>query len=509
MQETKPVRCAVYTRKSTEEGLQQDFNSLDAQREAGEAYVASQKANGWVCLPDRYDDGGYTGGNMDRPALHRLLADIEAGRIDCVAVYKVDRMSRSLMDFARMMETFEKHGVSFVSVTQHFNTATSMGRLILNVLLSFAQFEREIISERTRDKIAAARRKGKWSGGAPVLGYDALREPSGSKLIVNPEEAERLRRIFEMYIECDSVLQTVHRLDELGWVNKTWTTKKGTQRGGKPFDKSTLFKLLTNVTYLGKVAYKDQIYKGEHEAIIDEALFRKVQAVLRHNHNTGGAFVRNKYGAVLKGLVRCKACGCGMSHHFATDRGKRYRYYVCVKAQKRGWANCPAPSLPAGELEEFVVNQIRALGRDDKLVVDAIRRTLKRLQDEIAELQEQRMAVVTRVKHLAAKVQELAKDPEAADEQAEVQDHLGEVERQATQIDDEIIKASRRLVDEDELFGAVEAFDPVWESLSPSERARIIHLLVKQVEYDAASETISVTFHPTGITTLSKEGAAA
>jgi len=503
------VRCAVYTRKSTEDGLEQDFNSLDAQRESAEAYIASQKAEGWVCLPDRYDDGGYTGGNMDRPALQRLLADIQAGKIDCVAVYKVDRISRSLMDFARMMEVFEQHSVSFVSVTQHFNTATSMGRLMLNVLLSFAQFEREIISERTRDKIAAARRKGKWSGGAPVLGYDILREPGGSKLIVNPEEAERLRQIFELYIERNSILQTIRRLDELGWVNKAWTTTKGRQRGGRPFDKSTLFKLLTNVTYLGKVTYKDQIYDGEHEAIVDEALFRNVQAVLRHNHNTGGAFVRNKYGALLKGLVRCKACGCAMSHHFATQKGKRYRYYVCVKAQKRGWANCPAPSLPAGELEEFVVNQVRAVGRDDRLVMEAIRQTQRRLQDEIAVLQEQRTAIANRVKHLTAKVQQMAVDPDAADELAELQDRLCEAECQATQIDDEIIEASRRLVDEDELFGAVEAFDPVWDSLSPGERARIIHLLVKQVEYDAASETISVTFHPSGIKTLTKEGAAA
>jgi site-specific DNA recombinase len=197
---TKParVRCAIYTRKSTEEGLEQEFNSLDAQREAGEAYIASQKAEGWVSLPERYDDGGYTGGNMERPALQRLLADIEAGKIDSVVTYKVDRLSRSLLDFARMMEVFDKHQVAFVSVTQLFNTATSMGRLVLNVLLSFAQFEREIIGERTRDKIAAARRKGKWSGGMPLLGYDV--DPQGSKLRVNEAEAIRVRAIFDLYL---------------------------------------------------------------------------------------------------------------------------------------------------------------------------------------------------------------------------------------------------------------------------------------------------------------------
>jgi site-specific DNA recombinase len=196
----RTIRCAIYTRKSTEEGLQQEFNTLDAQRESAEAYVAAQKHEGWVCLPDRYDDGGFTGGNMERPAVQRLMKDIEAGKVDCVVVYKVDRLSRSLMDFARIMATFEAHNVSFVSVTQQFNTTHSMGRLTLNILLSFAQFEREIISERTRDKIAAARRKGKFAGGRPVLGYDLLSSPTGSKLLVNDDEAQQVRAIFELYL---------------------------------------------------------------------------------------------------------------------------------------------------------------------------------------------------------------------------------------------------------------------------------------------------------------------
>jgi len=247
------IRCAIYTRKSTEEGLEQEFNSLDAQREAGEAYIASQKSEGWVCLPDRYDDGGFTGGNMDRPALKRLLADIEAGRIDCVVVYKVDRLSRSLLDFARIMETFEKHGVSFVSVTQQFNTSTSMGRLMLNVLLSFAQFEREIISERTRDKIAAARRKGKWSGGKPLLGYDLIRSPGGSRLVVNEQEAEQVREIFRLYLQHERLAPVLRELDRRGWRTKRWITHRGHPCGGQPFNRVTLYRLLTNVAYLGKV----------------------------------------------------------------------------------------------------------------------------------------------------------------------------------------------------------------------------------------------------------------
>jgi len=215
--EAPAINCAVYTRKSTEEGLEQEFNSLDAQREAGEAFAASQKSKGWVCLPDRYDDGGFTGGNMERPALKRLMADIDAGRVDCVVVYKVDRLSRSLLDFTQIMEALEKRGVSFVSVTQQFNTTSSMGRLTLNILLSFAQFEREIISERTRDKIAAARRKGKWSGGRPILGYDVA--PGGGRLVVNEDEAARVRAIYQVYLDRQSLIETIKELDARGWAN--------------------------------------------------------------------------------------------------------------------------------------------------------------------------------------------------------------------------------------------------------------------------------------------------
>ena len=226
---TPVIRCAIYTRKSTEEGLEKEFNSLDAQRESGELFVRSQAGEGCTLVPDSYDDGGFTGGNMERPALRRLMLDIEAGKVDAVVVYKVDRLSRSLLDFARMMQVFDSRKVSFVSVTQQFNTATSMGRLVLHVLLSFAQFEREIISERTRDKIAATRRKGKWAGGHPILGYDI--DPQSFKLAVNPAEAERVRGIFELYLDRESLMPAVQVLAEKGWCKKRWTTRKGLAAG--------------------------------------------------------------------------------------------------------------------------------------------------------------------------------------------------------------------------------------------------------------------------------------
>jgi site-specific DNA recombinase len=289
------IRCAIYTRKSTEEGLEQEFNSLDAQRESAEAYIKSQRHEGWICLPDRYDDGGFSGGNMERPALQRLFADIEAGGIDCVVVYKVDRMSRALIDFSRIIELFDKHRVSFVSVTQQFNTTNSMGRLTLNILLSFAQFEREIISERTRDKMSAARRKGKWVGGMPVLGYDIA--PEGGRLIVNEGEAVQVRAIYQLYLEHKAMLPMVHELKARRWRAKRWTTKKGRERGGKLFAKGSLFRLLTNVIYTGNIEYKGTIYDGEHAAILDAGISGSrsrthssetaAQAAMRCATNTG------------------------------------------------------------------------------------------------------------------------------------------------------------------------------------------------------------------------------
>jgi site-specific DNA recombinase len=354
------VRCAAYTRKSTEEGLEQEFNSLHAQRESAEAYIKSQKQAGWVCLPEHYDDGGFTGGNLDRPALKRLLADIDKGLIDSVITYKVDRLSRSLLDFAKIMETFEKRQVAFVSVTQQFNTATSMGRLVLNVLLSFAQFEREIISERTRDKIAAARRKGKWVGGKPLLGYDV--DPRGCKLVVNEEEAVRVQAIFELYLKHQGLIPVVQELEKRGWLTKRWQTRKGHFRGGHRFTKTSLHHLLTNPVYLGKVKYKKEVHPGEHQAIIPPEIWQQVQDLL--HQQSPGTTARTESHALLKGILRCKPCGFAMTPAFASKNGgKRYRFYACVNALKRGRQVCPSRYLPALAIERMVIEQIQELAR--------------------------------------------------------------------------------------------------------------------------------------------------
>lgn len=363
--DSRPIRCAIYTRKSSEEGLDQEFNSLDAQREGAEAFIVSQKAEGWVVVPDRYDDGGFSGGSMERPALERLLRDIDAGKIDCVVVYKVDRLSRSLMDFSRILETFERSGVSFVSVTQQFNTTHSMGRLTLNILLSFAQFEREIISERTRDKIAAARRRGKWSGGRPILGYDVDRSGGSPRLVVNPDEANRVREIFTLYLKRGSLLAVAEVLNQRGWLTKAWTTKRGRHHPGRHYDKCILMNLLTNQTYRGKVTYKDEVHEGEHEAIVAPEVWQKVQAKLKENGRGGSPGRRTRHEALLRGLIHCPHCECGMYHHYTSSGSRRYRYYVCGRAMKQGWSRCPSRSVPAGAIEQFVIARLRELSQDD------------------------------------------------------------------------------------------------------------------------------------------------
>lgn len=504
------VRCAVYTRKSTEEGLEQEFNTLDAQRDCGESFIKSQAAEGWQCLADRYDDGGYSGGNMDRPALQRLLADIEAGKIDAVLTYKVDRLSRSLLDFAKMMEVFDRHHVAFVSVTQQINSATSMGRLMLNVLLSFAQFEREIIGERTRDKIAAARRKGKWGGGHPILGFDI--DLHSTKLVINEDEAAQVRAIFELYLEHEGLVAVIAELNHRGWVNKRWITRKGQVRGGKQFTKTSLHKLLTNVTYIGKVRHKNELHDGQQEALIDPEVWQRVQVLLLRNGRNGGALVRNQFNALLKGLLRCAPCGCAMTPAHTTRKGsKRYRYYVCTAAQKRGWHTCPSKSIPAGEIEQFVVQQLRGIGRDSALREATFASACAQGNARVEELKTERRGLERNVEQWQAEIHALvtagANNGSTPDisRLADLQERIRLAEQRSTEISEEISALDGEKVSEGEVESALAVFDPLWESLTSREQARIVQLLVQRVDYDGAEGQVSITFHPSGIKTLADE----
>lgn len=507
------VRCAIYTRKSSEEGLQQEFNSLDAQREAAEAYIASQKNEGWMALPERYDDGGYTGGNMERPALARLLTDIDAGKIDCVIVYKVDRLSRSLMDFARIMETFDRQKVSFVSVTQHFNTTHSMGRLTLNILLSFAQFEREIIGERIRDKIAASRQKGKWTGGTPILGYDVDRSTGSPKLVVNAAEASRVRQIFELYLEHGTLLAVVTELDRREWRSKVWSTRGGTQRGGLPIDKCGLHGILKNVLYIGKVRHKKEVYAGEHEGIVPEELFRTVHARLEKNRNAGNVELRNRHGALLRRLLYCKACGRVMVHTFSSRGSKRYRYYTCTNAIKRGRRKCPTASLPAGEIEKAVVDQIRCIGQDADFLSETLRQARSQAEEAIKRLSDERSIIERGLTRCHAEIRRAATSGANAGAVtariADLSDQIGQSERRLSEVDSKLAELRRGLVTEADVAAAFADFDNLWSSLSTREQVRLVNLLVFRVDFDAAESSLEVSFYPSGIKTLADNTEAA
>ena len=504
------VRCAVYTRKSTEEGLEQEFNSLDAQREAGEAYVRSQAGQGWALLPDRYDDGGFTGGNMDRPALQRLKADIQAGKVDCVIVYKVDRLSRSLLDFARLMETFEQHQVAFVSVTQLFNTASSMGRLILNVLLSFAQFEREIIAERTRDKIAATRRKGKWAGGRPLLGFDV--DPRGGRLLVNADEAERVRAIFALYLEHEALLPVVQELERRGWANKCWRSRKGQSCGGRPFTKTGLHRLLTNVTYVGRVRYKDEVHPGEQSPLVDAGAFQRVGQVLAHNGPALGPPALSRPGALLKGLLHCGPCGSAMTPAHSAKGGRRYRYYTCVTAQKRGWHTCPSKSIPATEIEALVVEQVQEVGRDPALLHSVLEQARQQGQEQTAELEAEGHALEHDLARWQGELNLLSGQLRPGEDNgslvarlAELQEWVALVVGRVQKVHAQIRAVHEGLLDEGQAATALALFDRVWQGLSPGEQARVLGLLVQRVDYDGARGKVSITFHPAGIQALADE----
>jgi len=371
---TAQVRCAVYTRKSSEEGLEQDFNSLDAQREACEAFIHSQKHEGWVCLPELYDDGGISGATMERPALKRLMAEIEADRVDAVVVYKVDRLTRSLSDFAKIVEVFDRQSVSFVSVTQQFNTTTSMGRLTLNMLLSFAQFEREVTGERIRDKIAASKKKGLWMGGMVPLGYDV----KDRKLVVNEREAATVRHIYRRYAVLGSVLALKDELDRDGIVSKVRVDQHGRRAGGRPLARGALYLMLQNRIYRGEIVHKDKCYPGEHAPIIDEALWHEVQRTLATHRLARATGAGASQVSLLAGLLHDDA-GVRMTPTHANKKGTRYRYYVSPGLVRSSRHHTPrGRRVPAGDLERLVEERLRqfleaeadVFGAIESLVVD-------------------------------------------------------------------------------------------------------------------------------------------
>jgi site-specific DNA recombinase len=419
------------------------------------------------------------------------------------------RLSRSLLDFAKMMETFDKYHVSFVSVTQQFNTATSMGRLILNVLLSFAQFEREIIGERIRDKIAATRRKGKWSGGTPILGYDVDRSNGSPRLAINAQEAARVLEIFHLYLSLGSLLPVVDELARRGWRNKEWKTKKGEAKGGRPFDKGTLYALLINPLYIGKIRHKADVYQGEHEPVVDVEVFEKVQATLQRNGRSGGVMVRNRHGALLKGLLFCKGCDRAMTHSFTCKGGKRYRYYTCTRAIKNGRKACPSGSLPAAEIERVVVDQVRGIADDAGLRGEVLRQAQEQFEKDLAALVTEQRGLERELGWHHADIRKLCGDGPATGPAghrlADLHGRVAEAETRLADLRHRIEEHERDRLDAGDIDAAFADFDNVWNALSPREQAQVLALVVARVEFDAADSTVTVSFHPTAIKSLARK----
>jgi site-specific DNA recombinase len=415
------------------------------------------------------------------------------------------------VDFARIIEILDRHHTSFVSITQQFNTTTSMGRLTLNILLSFAQFEREIIAERTRDKMSAARRKGKWVGGIPVLGYDV--DAQGGRLVVNEDEAARVRAVFDLYLERQSLMATVTDLNRRGWTLKRWTTRKGTEAGGGRFNVAALSRMLGNVTYLGKVDYRGEVFEGEHAAIVEEKPWHRAQALLRRNGSNGGKLLRNRYGALLRGLLYCGSCDAAMTHSISGPKDRRRRYYVCCRAQKEGWESCPTKSVPAGEIEKFVVERIRCIGKDPEVVLATLEKAEGEVKKRRLEVEQEQGLLAKELDRSIAEMNQLIRETARAGEHetpanarlADLQERIRVGEQRATELREEAIALGREKVTKEDVAAALSLFDPVWESLTSLEQASIIQLLVRRVTYDREGGKIAITFQPSGIKTLSRE----
>jgi len=499
-------RCAIYTRKSTEEGLDQDYNTLDAQRDACENYIRSQASRGWEIDPTRYDDGGFSGANIQRPAFTRLLAEIRAGRLQLVVVYKVDRLSRSLADFTRVIDGFNQAGVSFVSVTQHFDTSSSLGRMTLNILMTFAQFEREMISERISDKIASSRKRGKYTGGMPVLGYDTV----DKKLVINPDEAYQITTIFNLYLKHKSINAVAREINGWGWTIKLWKTKAGSLSGGRKFTSTNLNGLLRNPIYIGKVRYKGDAFEGEHLPIVDPEIFEKVQQQLTKNRTCNNADKRRRLHVLLRGILVCGTCGSPMMYTYTMqNKGRKYCYYLCRKRHQKTWVACDNARLPAGKTEDFVIKQIAVMGQNPDLIAGLIENVQARRTQSLAEMTQEESLLEKQLKILHTQNQELlvhSTNPKTdslrllLNQIEQVQTRIKELNRQTTSL-------TNMKINPQEISDVLMKFTPIWDKLTGLGKTRILKMIFEKIIWHSKEESLDFIFNPLGISLLKNTGA--
>jgi DNA invertase Pin-like site-specific DNA recombinase len=481
-------RCAIYTRKSTTIGLEQEFNSLDAQREACEQYIRSQAALGWQLVLEEYSDGGYSGANIQRPAFQRLMQDVEARRIDIVVVHRVDRLSRSLLDFAKLMDRFNRAGVAFVSVTQNFSTADAMGRLTLNVLMSFAEFERAMIGERTRDKMSAARRKGRWTGGPAPLGYDVV----DRKLVVNETEAALVRRIFALYLDLRSAVAVARALNAESQTTKHHVSTKGNNHGARAWDRQAVLHILRNPIAAGLMSCHDEVHEGQHQAIIDQVTYRRVQSMLDERSGERTHWGRNP-GYILTGIIRCALCGQAYTPA-STRRGSReYRYYRCSTRDKRGHDACAGGPLPARAIEDFVVARVRDALADGTLAADVTRAVKDRLADQRASLVTERRELPSKIAALSSegkRLVEAVSNVKGAGQRLldaklqEVGEQLGRLEARLREVEHRLSLLDGCEFEAEWVSQCLADFNLVWDTLSSENRGRLVRAVIERVEVD-------------------------
>lgn len=492
----EPKNCAIYTRKSTSIGLEQEFNSLDAQRESCEKYIESQAHLGWRVVSDYYDDGGFSGANMERPAFARLMNDMNDGKVDVIVVYKVDRLSRSLLDFAKVMDRFNKADVAFVSVTQNFSTADAMGRLTLNMLMSFAEFEREMIAERTRDKIAASRRKGKWTGGQVPLGYDVV----DKHLVVNDLEAVVVREVFSLYLQHRSALAVMHILNKTGRATKRHRSSNGRVHEPRAWKKDSVLRVLRNPVYAGFMPYRDEVYPGEHQAIVDPDIFARAQVILESR-----GVKKLRQGAnpayLLRGLLKCATCGKAYTPASTRkNKGKEYRYYRCVTRDQKGAKACDGQSLPADAIEDFVVQRIRQATMEGSFAKDIAEELKGIFQERRDALQTERKGLPTEIARLSAEGRKLVESLGTTKGTAHrlLEEGIEKLGEQITRCEHRLNISERALKElartEVEATWVAEAlthFDGVWEVLTVENQARLVQAVVKKVVVDTKNNTVS------------------
>lgn len=497
--------CAIYVRKSTDEHMNTEFTSLDSQREYCQAFIKSREGEGWRAYGEDYGDSGYTGGNMDRPGLKRLIADAKQGKFQVVVCYKYDRLSRNTRDFLHVLDIFEKQGVAFVSVTQPIDTTSSVGRLMRSILMDFAQFEREIISERTKDKMAAIVRKGRRAGGFPILGYDINWETK--HLVVNEEEAKAILDIFKTYARTQSLSRTAKTANERGYRGKQWTTRHSNRlRGGKPFNKTTLLYHLRNPVYIGKVRHYDKLYPGAHKAIVSEILFNQVGQLLLRNHHgkvikTG---LKQTHNFFLKGLIRCVHCGSTMS---PTWNGQGITYYKCCRVIKLDKTACPVKAPNAPGLEQAIIERLSQLSRDPAVMERIVARARHVSSEELPTKRQERAAAAGRLSRIEGQIKNLvhvlsiegnqsAQYRAIMDGMAQAEAERGRLQTAIEGFDHQIQKLEGERIEADVLRNNLARFGSLFGQLQPEEQRELMRLLVSEITYDGLKGRMQIKLRP-------------